>query len=179
MELKGSRTEANLLSAYTSEAMNHDRYSIFHYKAQEEGMAQIAELFKYTADNEREHAEMWYKELHGGSVPSTLDNLKEAINLERYEYSELYRNYAEEARKEGFDEIAALFDRVASVEEEHEKRFCKLRDNVENDEVFARNSEVLWECRKCGTVLNQKDAPMTCPTCSHPQSEFQLKAHNY
>ena len=179
MELKGSRTEANLFSAYTSEAMAHDRYSIYHFKAQEEGMEQIAELFKYTAENEREHAEMWFKQLHNNAVPTTLDNLKDAIETEHYEHSELYKRYADEAREEGFNEIAALFDRVADVEKEHEERYKRLLENVENGKVFSKDEEVRWECRKCGTVLCQKDAPPTCPTCSHPQAEFQIKAENY
>lgn len=179
MELKGSRTEANLMSAYTNEAMANDRYSIYHFKAQEEGMEQIAELFKYTAENEREHAEMWFKLLHDNAVPSTLENLKDAVETECYEHNELYKKYAEEAREEGFDEIATLFERVAAVEAEHEKRYIKLRDNVAEGKVFSKDTDTCWECRKCGTVLNQKDAPQTCPTCSHPQAEFQIKAHNY
>lgn len=179
MNLKGSRTEANLMSAFTNEAMQREKYTIYSYKAQEEGFEQISELFKYTADNEREHAEIWYKLLNNNTVPATLANLKTAAENECYEHTELYKNYADEARKEGFDDIAALFESVAAVEQQHEQRFRKLAQNVENNEVFSKDSESVWECRKCGNTVNAKAAPDPCPVCSHPQADYQLKAENY
>ena len=179
MQLKGSRTEANLMSAYTSEAMTHDRYSIYHYKAQEEGMEQIAELFKYTADNEREHAEMWFKYLHGGKVPTTVENLKDAADGENFEHTEMYKRMAQEAREEGFLEIAAKFELVGKIEAEHEKRYLALLEKVKSDRVFIAEDVVVWKCRNCGHIHVGKCAPEVCPACGHAKSYFELRVENY
>ena len=168
MELKGSKTEQNLMSAFAGES-----------QARKEGYEQIASIFEETANNEKEHAKLWFKELNGGSVPSTLDNLNDAANGENYEYTTMYSDFAKEAREEGFDRIADLFERVGEIEKEHENRYRKLIDNIENELVFSGEGDTIWICRNCGHVVIGKKAPLVCPVCAHKQSFFERKANNY
>ena len=168
MELKGSKTEQNLMSAFAGES-----------QARKEGYEQIASIFEETANNEKEHAKLWFKELNGGSVPSTLDNLNDVANGENYEYTTMYSDFAKEAREEGFDRIANLFERVGEIEKEHENRYRKLIDNIEKELVFSSEGDTIWICRNCGHVVIGKKAPLVCPVCAHKQSFFERKADNY
>lgn len=178
MELKGSRTEANLMSAFAGESMATNKYTYFASKAKKDGYQQIAAIFEETAGNEREHAKMWYKILSGG-IGDTLENLGHAAEGENYEWTDMYDKFAEEAREEGFEEIARLFDGVAAVEKEHEERYRKLISNIEQGIVFSRDGDMVWVCRNCGHVVIGKQAPEICPVCAHPQGYFQIKAENY
>ncbi len=179
MELKGSKTEQNLMSAFAGESQARNKYTYFASQARKEGYEQIASIFEETANNEKEHAKLWFKELNGGSVPSTLDNLNDAANGENYEYTTMYSDFAKEAREEGFDRIADLFERVGEIEKEHENRYRKLINNIENELVFSSEGDTIWICRNCGHVVIGKKAPLVCPVCAHKQSFFERKANNY
>ena len=178
MELKGSRTEANLMAAFAGESQATNKYTYYASKAKKDGYNQIAAIFSETAANEREHAKLWFKLLHGG-MPSTLENLADAANGENYEWTDMYAEFAKVAREEGFDHIAALFDGVAAIEKEHEERYRKLIANIEGGLVFSRDGDVIWQCANCGHICVGKKAPEVCPVCAHPQSYFQIKAENY
>ena len=179
MELKGSRTEANLLAAFAGESQARNKYTYFASKAKKDGYEQIAAIFQETADNEKEHAKIWYKLLKGGDMPSTIDNLKEAASGENYEWTNMYPEFARIAKEEGFDRIAYLFEAVGKIEEEHEERYRKLLENIEGDLVFSKDGDKIWKCRNCGHICIGKDAPAVCPVCNHPQSFFEIKAENY
>ena len=177
-ELKGTRTEANLQAAFAGESMARNKYTYFASKAKKDGYVQIAAIFEETAANEKEHAKMWYKLLNGG-IGSTAENLKEAAEGENYEWTDMYAKFAEDARAEGFEEIAKLFEGVAAVEKEHEERYRKLLANVENGLVFSKDGDMIWQCMNCGHICVGKQAPEVCPVCAHPQSYFQVKPENY
>ncbi len=179
MELKGSKTEANLMAAFAGESQARNKYTYYASKAKKEGYEQIAAIFEETANNEKEHAKMWFKQLHNGEVPSTIDNLKDAANGENYEWTEMYEEFAKTAEEEGFTEIARLFRGVGEIEKHHEERYLKLVDNIENNLVFQKDKEVIWICRNCGHVYYGKVAPKVCPICNHPESYMEMKAENY
>ena len=179
MELKGSKTEKNLLAAFAGESQARNKYTYYASKAKKDGYEQIAAIFEETANNEKEHAKMWFKELHGGEVPGTLDNLLDAAAGENYEWTDMYDGFAKEAKEEGFDKIARLFEAVAKIEKEHEERYRRLIENIKNDRVFNKEESVVWICRNCGHIHVGKTAPKVCPTCSHPQSYFELRCQNY
>ncbi|HOR17511.1 MAG TPA: rubrerythrin family protein [Bacilli bacterium] len=178
MELKGSRTEKNLLEAFAGESMARNKYTFYASKAKKEGFVQISELFQETAANEKEHAEVWYKLLHNG-IGTTAENLLDAAKGENYEWTEMYKNFAEVAEEEGFTQIAFLFREVAKIEKEHEERYLALLNNVEKERVFARDDVQVWQCSNCGHLHYGKKAPKLCPVCDHPQAYFQLLAKNY
>jgi len=179
MELKGSQTEKNLAAAFAGESQARNKYTYFASKAKKEGYEQIAAIFTETADNEKEHAKLWFKYLEGGEVKSTIDNLEAAANGENYEWTEMYKEFAEVARKEGFIEIACKFEGVAKIEKEHEERYRKLLDSVKGGKVFIAEDVVIWKCRNCGHIHVGKEAPKLCPVCAHPQAYFELRAKNY
>lgn len=179
MELKGTKTEANLQAAFAGECMARSKYTYFASKAKKDGYVQIANIFEETANNEKEHAKLWYKLLNGGSIGSTVDNLKAAAEGENYEWTDMYAAFAKEAKEEGFDEIAKLFEGVAAIEKEHEERYRKLLANIEEGLVFSKDGDVIWQCANCGHICIGKKAPEVCPVCNHPQSYFQVKAENY
>ena len=179
MELKGSKTEQNLMAAFAGESQARNKYTYYASKAKKEGFEQIAAIFEETAANEKEHAKMWFKLLHGGEIPSTLENLEDAANGENYEWTDMYKEFAETAKEEGFDHIAFLFEGVAKIEKEHENRYRTLIDNVKNEMVFNKPAENMWICRNCGHVHFGTSAPKVCPVCSHPQSYFELRKENY
>ena len=179
MELKGSKTEKNLMEAFAGESQARNKYTYYASKAKKEGYEQIAAIFQETADNEKEHAKMWFKLLHGGAVPSTLDNLNDAAAGENFEWTDMYDRMAKEAREEGFEHIAFLFESVAKIEKEHEERYRRLVGNIEGGLVFSRDGEKIWKCRNCGHIVIGKEAPEICPVCEHPKAYFELKAENY
>ena len=179
MELKGSKTEKNLMEAFAGESQARNKYTYYASKAKKEGYEQIAELFLETADNEKEHAKLWFKLLHDNDVPSTIENLKDAASGENFEWTNMYERMAKEAREEGFEKIAFLFDGVAKIEKEHEARYLKLLENVENGLVFSKDGEKIWKCRNCGHIVIGKVAPEVCPVCAHPKAYFEIKAENY
>ena len=180
MELKGSKTESNLLAAFAGESQARNKYTYFASKAKKEGYEQIAAIFEETANNEKEHAKMWFKELNGGEVPSTVENLKAAAKGENYEWTDMYAEFAKVAKEEGFDHIAYLFEEVGKIEKHHEERYLKLLKNIEDDMVFkTSDDETVWICRNCGHVYVGKEAPKVCPVCAHPQSYFERKSDNY
>ncbi len=179
MELKGSKTEANLLAAFAGESQARNKYTYFASKAKKDGYEQIAAIFEETANNEKEHAKMWYKELHGGEIPSTVDNLNEAADGENYEWTDMYEKFAKVAEEEGFKAIANKFRMVGAIEKHHEERFRKLLKNIEDEVVFSKDGDRIWICRNCGHVVVGKNAPKVCPVCAHPQSFFEVKAENY
>ena len=179
MELKGSKTEKNLMDAFTGESMARNKYTYYASKAKKEGYEQIAEIFQETADNEKEHAKIWFKLLHDNDVPTTSENLRDAAAGENYEWTDMYDRFAKEAREEGFDRIAFLFESVGKIEKEHEARYLKLLENVNNGLVFSKDGEKIWKCRNCGHIVIGKEAPMVCPVCAHPQAYFEVKAENY
>lgn len=179
MELKGSKTEKNLLAAFAGESQARVKYEYYSSKAKKEGYEQIAAIFEETSRNEKEHAKLWFKALHSGDVPETERNLVDAANGENYEYSEMYKKFAEEAKKEGFIEIAKLFEGVANIEREHEQRYLKLIDNIKKKEVFEKNTEVIWICRNCGHVYKSKKAYKLCPVCAHPEAYMEVRCTNY
>lgn len=179
MELKGSKTEANLLAAFAGESQARNKYTYYASKAKKDGYVQIAKIFEETANNEKEHAKIWFKILQGGNIGETAANLRDAAEGENYEWTDMYAGFAQTARKEGFTQIAALFEGVAKIEKEHEERFRKLLANVEGDCVFSKDNDVIWQCENCGHIVIGKKAPQICPVCSHPQSYFQIKAENY
>ena len=177
MELKGSRTEQNLRDAFAGESQARNKYTYFASKAKKEGYEQIASLFLETADNEKEHAKMWFKELDG--IGSTAENLAAAANGENFEWTDMYEGFAVTAEKEGFPDLAAKFRAVAAIEKHHEERYRALLKNIETAQVFAKSSVKVWECRNCGHIVVGEKAPEICPTCAHPQSYFEISAENY
>jgi len=179
MDLKGSKTEANLMAAFAGESQARNKYTYYASKAKKDGYVQIAQLFEETANNEKEHAKIWFKLLHDGSVPNTATNLFDAAEGENYEWTNMYKEFAEVAKEEGFDHIAFLFSEVAKIEKAHEDRFRKLLSNVENQAVFSKDGDIVWECSNCGHLVFGKKAPQICPVCEHPQSYFQLLSENY
>ena len=179
MELKGSKTEKNLMEAFAGESQARNKYTYFASKAKKEGYEQIAAIFQETADNEKEHAKLWFKLLHGGEVPTTAENLKAAAEGENYEWTEMYDEFAKVAKEEGFAHIAYLFNEVAKIEKEHEERYRKLINNIKGESVFKKEDEVMWICRNCGHVHYGKQAPEVCPVCAHPKKYFELKSNNY
>ena len=179
MELKGSRTEANLMAAFAGEWQARNKYTYYASQAKKDGYEQIAAIFEETANNEKEHAKMWFKELHGGKIPDTLSNLKDAAEGENYEWTEMYKEFAEVAKEEGFDELAYLFAEVAKIEKEHEERYLTLLQNVKDDRVFHKDGDKIWICRNCGHVYIGKDALDVCPVCKHPRSFMEVRAENY
>ena len=179
MELKGSRTEANLMTAFAGESQARNKYTYYASKAKKDGYVQIAQIFEETANNEKEHAKIWFKLLHDGGVPSTVENLKDAAAGENYEWTEMYAEFAVVAKEEGFNDIAALFEMVAKIEKDHEERYKKLLANIEGGLVFSRAGEMMWICSNCGHVHFGKEAPELCPVCAHPKAYFMVKAENY
>ena len=179
MELKGSKTEQNLMTAFAGESQARNKYTYFASKAKKDGYEQIAAIFEETANNEKEHAKMWFKELHGGEVPSTIENLEAAADGENYEWTEMYDEFAKVAEEEGFKAIAAKFRAVGAIEKHHEERYRKLLENVKGNLVFSKDGDRVWICRNCGHICVGKEAPKVCPVCAHPQSYMELKAENY
>lgn len=178
-QLKGTKTEANLKAAFAGESQARNKYTYFASKAKKDGYEQIAELFLETAENEKEHAKMWFKLLCGGDVPSTAENLKDAAAGENFEWTEMYAQFAKEAKEEGFDRIAYLFESVGAIEKAHEERYLHLLEKVEGGIVFSRDGDAIWQCRNCGHLVIGVKAPEVCPVCAHPKSYFQIKAENY
>lgn len=179
MELKGSKTEQNLMTAFSGESQARNKYTYYASKAKKEGYEQIAALFLETAENEKEHAKLWFKYLHDGEVPTTAVNLVDAASGENYEWTEMYAEFAKVAREEGFTEIAARFEMVGKIEAAHEQRYLKLLENVKGGKVFISEDVVVWKCRNCGHLHVGKQAPEICPVCSHAKSFFELEAKNY
>ncbi len=178
MELKGSRTEANLMAAFAGESQARNKYTYYASKAKKDGYVQIAQIFEETANNEKEHAKIWFKLLHDG-MPGTVANLKDAAAGENYEWTEMYADFARVAKEEGFDHIANLFEMVGAIEKEHEERYKKLLANIEEGVVFSKDGDMMWICSNCGHVHIGKKAPEVCPVCAHPQAYFMVKAENY
>ena len=179
MELKGSKTEANLMAAFAGESQAHTKYQYYASKAKKDGYEQIAAIFQETAHNEKEHAKIWFKLLHDGAIPGTMDTLADAAAGENYEWTDMYDTFAKEAEAEGFTDIARLFRGVAAIEKEHEERYRKLLANIEGGLVFSRDGDTIWQCGNCGHIVIGKQAPEVCPVCAHPQAYFQIKAENY
>ncbi len=179
MELKGSKTEKNLREAFAGESQARNKYTYYASKAKKDGYEQIAAIFEETAINEKEHAKIWFKLLHDGEIPSTEENLADAASGENYEWTDMYDSFAKTAKEEGFDRIAYLFEAVGKIEKEHEERFKKLLDNLENGLVFSKDGDRIWKCRNCGHIVIGKSAPEICPVCSHPKAYFEIKAENY
>ena len=179
MDLKGSQTEKNLMAAFSGESEARNKYTYFASKARKEGYEQIAAIFEETALNEKEHAKIWFKLLNGGEIPSTLENLNAAAAGENYEWTDMYEGFAKTAKEEGFDRIAYLFEAVGKIEKEHEARYKKLIENLQDGLVFSREGDKIWKCRNCGHIVIGKEAPAVCPVCNHPQSYFEIKAENY
>ena len=177
--IKGTKTEANLMEAFAGESQARNKYTYFASQAKKEGFEQVAAIFEETAGNEKEHAKIWFKLLHGGNVPATTENLKDAAAGEHGEWTEMYKRMAAEAREEGFRDIALLFESVGKIEKEHEERYLKLLDNIESRAVFARKEKSVWICRNCGHIVDNKNAPQECSVCAHPQAYFKLRAVNY
>lgn len=178
-KLEGTKTQANLMSAFAGESQARNKYTYYASKAKKDGFVQIANLFLETAENEKEHAKIWFKLLNDGGIPDTATNLKDAAAGENYEWTDMYAQFAKEAREEGFEEIAALFDQVAAIEKEHEERYLKLLENVENGLVFSRDGDKVWKCTNCGHITIGKDAPEVCPVCAHPKAYFEINSENY
>ena len=178
-DLKGTKTEANLMTAFAGESQARNKYTYYASKAKKEGYEQIAAIFEETAGNEKEHAKMWFKLLCGGEIPDTITNLTDAANGENYEWTEMYEEFSKVAKEEGFDDIARLFSAVGAIEKEHEARYRKLLENIKEERVFKKEESVVWVCRNCGHVHVGKVAPKVCPTCNHPQSYFEVKNSNY
>ena len=178
-DLKGTKTEKNLMEAFAGESQARNKYTYYASRAKKDGYEQIAAIFEETALNEKEHAKIWFKLLHDGQVPSTIENLKDAASGENFEWTDMYDRMAKEAREEGFDHIAFLFEEVGKIEKEHEERYKKLLENVEEKLVFSKDGDAIWKCRNCGHIVIGKEAPNVCPVCAHPQAYFELKAENY
>ena len=179
MNLKGTKTEANLQAAFAGESQARNKYTYYASKAKKDGYVQIADIFEETAANEKEHAKIWFKLLHDGAIPSTIDNLKDAADGENYEWTDMYAKFAADARAEGFNDIATLFEEVGKIEREHEERYRKLLANIEGGLVFSKDNDTIWQCSNCGHIVVGKKAPDVCPVCDHPQAFFQVKAENY
>lgn len=178
MELKGSKTEQNLKTAFAGESQAHTKYLYYASKAKKDGFVQIGNLFEETARNEKEHAKIWFKLLHGG-MPGTVENLNDAADGENYEWTDMYDEFAKEAKEEGFDSIAELFSKVGAIEKTHEERYRKLLGNIKDGVVFSKDKDTIWECSNCGHIVIGRQAPEICPVCAHPQSYFQQRAENY
>ena len=178
-ELKGTKTEANLMAAFAGESQARNKYTYFAAKAKKEGYEQIAQFFIETADNEKEHAKIWFKLLNGGEIGSTAENLKAAAGGENYEWTEMYSSFAKTAREEGFNDIAKLFDMVGAIEKDHEERYLKLMSSVEKGTAFSSKNDEAWLCRNCGHVHKGKEAIDICPVCTHLKAHFEIKAENY
>ena len=178
MELKGSKTEKNLLAAFAGESQARNKYTYYASKAKKDGYVQIASIFEETANNEKEHAKIWFKLLNDG-IPSTMENLEDAAAGENYEWTDMYAEFAKTAKEEGFDHIAYLFEEVAKIEKEHEERYRKLIANIEGGLVFSRDNDIIWQCSNCGHICVGQKAPEVCPVCAHPQSYFEIKKENY
>lgn len=179
LNLKGTKTEQNLKEAFAGESMARNKYTYYASKAKKDGYVQIAQIFEETANNEKEHAKIWFKLLHGGEMPETLANLEDAAAGENFEWTDMYERMAIEAREEGFTKIAALFSMVGKIEKEHEARYRKLIENLEGGLVFSRDQDTIWQCINCGHIVIGKKAPAVCPVCAHPQAYFEIKADNY
>ena len=179
MELKGSQTEKNLMAAFAGESQARNKYTYYASKARKEGYEQIAAIFEETANNEKEHAKIWFKELHDGDVPDTHTNLEDAASGENYEWTDMYKEFAETAKEEGFTRLATLFEMVGAIEKEHEERYRKLISNLDDGLVFSSEGDTIWVCRNCGHVVVGKKAPEVCPVCKHAKSYFERKAENY
>ena len=175
----GTKTEENLKKAFAGESEARNKYTFYASKAKKDGYEQIAAIFTETADNEKEHAKMWYKELHGGAVEDTEVNLEAAADGENYEWTDMYKGFAETAREEGFEDLAVKFEQVAAIEKTHEERYRRLLDNVREKKVFSKDGDAIWVCRNCGHIVVWKSVPDVCPVCNHPQSYFEIKAENY
>ena len=178
-ELKGTKTEANLQTAFAGESQARNKYTYYASKAKKDGYVQIGKLFEETANNEKEHAKIWFKLLHGGEMPDTPTNLLDAAEGENYEWTDMYAGFAVTAREEGFNEIAELFEKVGAIEKMHEERYRQLLANVQGGLVFSRDNDMMWECSNCGHVVVGKQAPDLCPVCKHPKSYFMIHATNY
>lgn len=179
MEIKGTQTERNLQTAFAGESQAHTKYLYYASKAKKDGFVQIGELFEQTAKNEKEHAKIWFKLLHGGNVPETPVNLEDAAAGENYEWTDMYAGFAKTAKEEGLNEIAFLFEQVGAIEKAHEERYRKLLKNVQDGVVFSKDEDVIWECSNCGHIVIGKKAPEVCPVCKHPRSYFMVKPENY
>ena len=179
MELKGSKTEKNLMEAFAGESQARNKYTYYAAQAKKDGYVQISRFFEETANNEKEHAKMWFKELHGGEVPTTEENLLAAAEGENYEWTDMYDEFAKTAEEEGFKALAAKFRMVAEIERHHEERYRKLLKNVEDKVVFSKDGDAVWICRNCGHIVVGKEAPVMCPVCAHPQAYFELRKENY
>ena len=178
-ELKGTKTEANLWEAFAGESQARNKYTYYASKAKKDGYVQIAKIFEETANSEKEHAKIWFKLLHEGGIPDTPANLLDAATGENYEWTDMYDRMAKEAKEEGFDHIAFLFESVGKIEKEHEERYRKLLKNVEDEIVFSRDGDKIWQCSNCGHIVVGKQAPEMCPVCAHPKAYFEIKAENY
>ena len=178
-DLKGTKTEANLKEAFAGESQARNKYTYYASKAKKDGYEQIGSFFEITAGNEKEHAEIWFKLLCGGEIPSTDENLKDAAAGEHGEWTEMYKRMAKEAKEEGFSDIARLFESVANIEKEHEARYLALLKNIKTKTVFAKKEKAIWICRNCGHIVDSKNAPKLCPVCDHPQAYFELRLINY
>ena len=179
MDLKGTQTEKNLQTAFAGESQARNKYTYYAAKARGEGYVQISKIFEETANNEREHAKLWFKLLHGGAVPGTAENLADAAAGENYEWTDMYAGFAKTAREEGFPEIADMMEGVAAIEKDHEERYRKLAENLANDEVFRKAEVVVWRCQNCGHLHVGTEAPEVCPVCDHPRAHFELVCRNY
>ena len=179
MKLKGSKTEKNLMTAFAGESQARTKYTFFASKARKDGYEQIAALFEETANNEKEHAKIWFKELNNGEIPSTVENLASAADGENYEWTDMYAEFAKTAEEEGFKALANKFRMVGEIEKHHEERYRKLLKNIEDEVVFSKDGDSIWVCRNCGHIVVGKSAPKVCPVCAHPQSFFELKSENY
>ena len=179
MELKGSKTEENLLKAFAGESQARNKYTYYASKAKKDGYEQIAAIFEETANNEKEHAKLWFKELNGGVIPDTIVNLEDAASGENFEWTDMYKGFAEVAKEEGFDRIADLFEKVGEIEKHHEERYRALLKNIETSQVFEKSEVKVWECRNCGHIVVGTKAPEVCPVCTHPQSYFEVHEENY
>ena len=178
-ELKGTKTEKNLMEAFAGESQAHTKYLYYASKAKKDSYVQISNLFIETALNEKEHAKLWFKYLHGGKVPATTQNLEDAANGENFEWTDMYERMAKEAEEEGFEEIAEKMRMVGAIEKHHEERYRQLLKNINDEIVFSREGDVIWQCANCGHIVIGKKAPQICPVCNHPQSYFQIEARNY
>lgn len=179
MELKGTKTEANLMAAFAGESQARNKYSYYASKARKEGYEQIANIFEETANNEKEHAKLWFKQLHNGDVPNTIQNLKDAAGGEHFEWTDMYAGFAKEAREEGFNDIATLFEGVAAIEKAHEERYMKLLSNIEEGKVFKKDDIKQWKCLNCGHIHIGESALEICPVCSHAKAFFEIRSENY
>lgn len=179
MELKGSKTEQNLMTAFAGESQARNKYTYFASKAKKDGYVQIAKIFEETANNEKEHAKLWFKLLCGGEIPDTAENLAAAAEGENYEWTDMYKEFVAVAKEEGFDRIAYLFSAVGEIEKAHEERYRKLLANVKDGLVFSKDGDTIWECANCGHICVGKKAPEVCPVCAHPKSFFAVRAENY